>query len=124
MAVGTRLSIWARGGTGRFYFGFDASAGGAKSFVASFNTNDIRFQNNVSYGYTELTTSAQTYVTGRWYRLEIEIMAGGVAVGRLFDQDGTTQLNSVTHAFGTIGTGGVAIRSFLEVDGDTIELCP
>jgi hypothetical protein len=116
--------VWTRGGTGRFYLGFDATAAGAKSFVVSFNTNDIRFQNNASYGYTELSTASQTYVAGRWYRMEVEILSGGVAVGRLYDSDGSTLLNSLSHNFGTIGTGGVAIRSFLGVDGDTLNHCP
>jgi len=125
VGVGSRLSSWVRGGTGRLYLGFDASPAGTKSFVVAFNVGgDIRFQNNVGYSHTELTTVSQTFVAGRWYRMEVEIMAGGVAVGRLYDQDGTTLLNSVTHNYGSIGTGGIAIRSFGAVDSDTINHCP
>jgi hypothetical protein len=124
VGVGTRISLWVRGGTGRFYLGFDATAAGAKSFVVAFNTSDIRFQTNNSYTYTELTTVSQTFTAGRWYRMEVEIMSGGIAVGRVYDQDGETLLNSVTHNYGSIGSGGLAIRSFLDVDGDTLEFCP
>jgi len=97
-AVGELLTVWTRGGTGRFYFGFAASAGGCKSFVAAPNTGDIRFQDNAGWGFTELTSVAQTFVAGRWYKMEIEFRAGNQVVGRLYDSNGTTLLNSVTQA--------------------------
>lgn len=125
-SVGMVLSTWVRANSlgGRYYMGFDATSAGAKSFVVAFNTNDIRFQDNPGYSYTELTTSPQTFVAGRWYRAELEIGPGGVATGRLFDSDGTTLLNTVTHTFAAIGTGGIAMQSFSDMDSDTIRLCP
>jgi len=106
------LSIWARPGNGRVYLSFDATAAGAKSFVLASNTNDIRFQENVGYGYTELNISAQTYTTGQWYLLEVEILSSTSAIGRLYGADGTTLLNSVTQTYSSIGSGGIALRSF------------
>ena len=123
IGVGTVLSIWVRAASsGRFYFGFDATSSGSKSFVMATNTGDIRFQENTTWGYTELNTSAQTYVTDRWYRMEIEIQSGTTAMGRLFDQDGTTLLNSVTQAYSSIGSGGLALRSFGGFAIDSLEV--
>ena len=65
----------------------------------------------------------QTYIAGRWYLLEVEIGAGGVAMGRLYDSDGTTLLGSVSHTFGSFGSGGVAFRGFSSIAIDTIRFC-
>jgi hypothetical protein len=125
--VGTVISGWVRSNaaaSGRLYLGFDASSSGCKSFVAGFNVGgDIRFQNNVSYGHSELTVQSFSWTTGGWYYMEIEILAGGVAEGRLYAADGVTLLGSLTESYGTIGSGGVALRSFGNVSFDTLSIC-
>ncbi|HCH66246.1 MAG TPA: hypothetical protein DFR83_25810, partial [Deltaproteobacteria bacterium] len=55
LAVGDTVGMWVRSGSGRVYLGFDSDGSGTKSFVLAANTGDIRFQDNPSYGYTELT---------------------------------------------------------------------
>jgi hypothetical protein len=120
--------------TGRAYIGFAASASGCKSFVAAPNSTtdsgdpapDIRFQDNTGWSFTQLNTSAQTYTIGRWYKMEIEFIASDTVVGRLYDQDGTTLLNSVTQTYATSLVGGIALRSFGESTGfdiDTVSIC-
>ncbi len=68
--AGDQILMWGRPNSfGRIYFGFSASATGCDSFVMSSNTNDIRFQSNPGFGNTELNSSTQSYVFGRWYEL-------------------------------------------------------
>ena len=124
---GDRLIVWARddaGGAGRIYFGFDATAAGCKSFVFAPNTGDIRFQDNATYGFTELMTTPFTATPARWYKMEITFRAGGIAEGRLYDSDGTTLRATVTQTYaGGIGVNGVALRSFGGFSIDTVQRC-
>lgn len=53
----------------------------------------------------------------------MEFFAGGVAEGRLYDEDGTTLLNTVRHDYGSERTGGMALQTFARVSADTIEVC-
>lgn len=128
LTLGSRLGAWVRSdheGGGRFYLGFDAGAEGCKSFVLAFNTGDIRFHENPHYGYRELPAVSVSLESGRWYFIEVELMEGGSAVGRLFDQDGTTLVATVHQTFeGGVGQGGLAFRSFGGVSADTITFCP
>jgi hypothetical protein len=121
--TGSVLSAWTRGGTGRVYIGFDASGAGAKSFVLAPNTGDIRFQENASYGYVELTSTAFSFTAGVWYYVEIEDLGGNTLQGRVYASDGATLLGSVSHTFGSRSPGGVALRSFSGHDVDTIVHC-
>lgn len=120
--TGERIQAWVRGGSGRVYISFDARSTGAKSFVLAYNTNDIRFQNNSGYGFTELTTRAASPRAGRWYLLEVEF-DGTAAIGRWFDSDGTSLLGSVRHNYGESLVGGVAVRAFSGGDIDTLTVC-
>ena len=118
---GDILSAWAyTDGGGRAYLGFDAGSDGAKSFVIT--DNDIRFQENVGYGYTELNISAQTWTTG-WYRMEVEFVSSTEVIGRLYDIDGVSLLNTVSQSYASIGERGIAIRSFGDLRFDDIEYC-
>jgi len=122
-STGDLLRAWVRGGTGRSYVGFAASASGCKSFVVAQNTGDIRFQENAGFGYSELSSSSTSIASGTWYLMEVEFLGGGSVVGRLYASDGTTLINSVTHSYGSIPVGGVCIRSFSGFAIDTIQIC-
>ena len=112
---GESLSAWVMptaGSAGRVYLGFAASSTGAESFVGATNTNDIRFQDNPGYGFTELNTSPQTWTDGQWHLMTVDWLASGTAVGKLYASDGTTLLDSVSQT-GLTGTGtGIALRGF------------
>jgi hypothetical protein len=123
---GARLTWWvytSSATSGRLYLGFDATSSGCKSFVIAPNTTDIMFQTNSGWGFSSHATVNQTFTASHWYLAELTI-AGSVATGRLYDSDGSTLLNSTSHDFGSIGSGGVALRSFGSTGVDTIILCP
>ena len=119
--TGDTLSAWVRPGSGRFYLGFGASAGGASSFVIAPNTGDIGFQNNPGYFFNSLNTSSFSFVPDKWYLASVTF--GSNVTGNLYDSDGTTLLASLV-ASGLTNTagGGVAVRSFHGVAFDTISL--
>lgn len=120
--TGTTLSAWTRGGSGRFYLGFGADAGGASSFVVAFNTGDVRFQNNPSYGFSELNVLPLSLVPDKWYRAEVVFGAANVT-GNLYDTDGTTLLASlVASGLSYNPAGGVAVRGFGGVQYDDMSL--
>ena len=114
------MSAWVfiEAGTGRVYLGFDADSGGCKSFVLAPNTGDIRFQENPSYSYTELTIMPHSFTTYRWYYTEVENLGGGEVEGRLYDEAGVL-LNSLRQRYASVDTGGAAMRSF---NGNRIDL--
>jgi hypothetical protein len=53
----------------------------------------------------------QSYLPNHWYRLEVDWGASGTIVGKLFDSNGTTLLNSVTAVTNAITSGGIAFRA-------------
>jgi hypothetical protein len=115
-----------RGNTGRIYLGFSATASGAKSFVYAPNTGDIRFQDNATWGYTEMNSTPTTFLAAHWYKMEIVFGGGGAMTGHLYDSDGTTLLATVTQTYASVPVGGVALRSFATggtSDVDTIQIC-
>ncbi len=113
-APGDKLTAWYRtSGSGRFYFGFGATATGAWSLVAAPNTNQLYFERNAPYGtYTSLTTKSRTWSTGVWHKLEISFAAGGVVTGRVYAADGTTLLDTISTTIAGFTPGGVALRAF------------
>lgn len=121
--AGDRIFAWVRGTGGRVYLGFSASSAGAKSFVIAPNTGDIRFQDNVGWAYKELTTKATSFIASHWYKAEIVFGASGTVTGNLYDTDGKTLLSTVTHPFGSVAIGGLALRVWA-LDVDTITVCP
>ncbi len=123
-AAGDRLRMWVRAASsGRAYFGFGATASGAKSFVLAPNTTSILFQNNSGYGYSNVATSTTSFSTGAWYLMEIEFLGGGMVRGTVYSSDGVTVVNTLTHDFGTLTPAGIALRSFNTTYLDTIEVC-
>src|SRR5205085_7113414 len=117
--AGDTVSVWVRfDGTanGRAYFGFGASSAGTLSLVAAPNTGQLILQSNVGYGYTNLAAVGQGWLANHWYRLEVDWGTSGTIVGKLFDSNGTTLLNSVTAATTAITSGGIAFRSIGSYD--------
>jgi len=122
---GITMTAWARPSSstsGRFYFGFDATSSGCKSFVMAPNTTELLFQRNTSYGYSDVADVSQSF-TSKWYRVEV-VVTGSIATGRLYDSDGVTLINELTHDFGSMGTGGMAMRGYSFGYIDTLVLCP
>jgi hypothetical protein len=112
--AGDTLSLWLKfAGTadGRAYFGFGASNAGTLSLVAAPNTNQLIIQSNLGFGFTNLAAVSQTYLANHWYRLEVDWGTSGKIVAKLFDSNGTTQLNTVTAATTAILSGGIAFRA-------------
>jgi hypothetical protein len=115
VSQGDTISAWINfndTADARAYFGFGASDLGTLSFVLAPNTGDIRFQENQGYGFTELDTSAQTFLADTWYLAEVIWGLGGSLTGNLYASDGITLLNSVTSASTLYSTGGIAFRGF------------
>ena len=120
VAVGDTLSAWYRPSNpseGRFYLGFGADGSGTQSFVLAPNTGDIRFQDNPSYGFTELDTQSFSF-SSQWYFVEVTRNSVSSATGRVYDSDGSTLLASLTQTGLTRTAEGVALRSF---DGGSID---
>ncbi len=112
---GDTISVWLQfSGTanGRAYFGFGASATGTLSLVAAPNTNQLILQNNTGYSYTDIADASQTWLANHWYRLEVDWGTSGAIVGKLFDSNGTTLLQSVSGTSTAITSGGIAFRGF------------
>jgi len=126
VSEGDTISAWVMFddlANGRAYFGFGTTAGGTQSFVLAPNTGDIRFQNNFGFGFTELTTSAQSFAVDQWYLAEVIWGTGGAVTGNLYGSDGTTLLNSVSSTVSFSTAGGIAFRGIGGIKGfDTIEV--
>jgi hypothetical protein len=111
---GDTASVWlqfASSADGRAYFGFGASSAGTLSLVAAPNTGQLIIQNNVGWRFTNLAAVGQGYLPNHWYRLEVDWGTSGKIVGKLFDSNGTTLLNSVTATTSAITSGGIAFRA-------------
>jgi len=123
---GEILSVWVRQAgtmlTGRAYLGFASDATGTRSVVFGANTDEFQCQDNAGWTFTVLATVSQTYTVDTWYRIEVEYTGGGSYTARLFASDGTTLLNSLVCDYGAALPGGVAIRSIMTVDLDTVLL--
>ncbi len=111
---GDTLSVWLQfngAADGRAYFGFGSTATGTLSLVAAPNTNQLLIQNNNGWGYTNLAAVRETFQPNHWYRLEVDWGASGKIVGKLFDSNGTTLLQTVSASTTAITSGGIAFRS-------------
>ncbi|MBW7845407.1 MAG: hypothetical protein H3C45_07130, partial [Bacteroidia bacterium] len=110
---GQKLTWWFRfQGTGRLYFGFGASSSGCYGLLAAANTSTLLFQNNASWGYTDLTSVPQTWALNTWYKLELTFNTTTNVTGRLYATDGTTLLNTITLTIPGLVPGGIAVRGF------------
>src|SRR5262249_38214506 len=112
--AGDTLSVWMKFtntfGT-RAYFAFGANSFGTLSLVAAPNTGQFIIQENWMYGFTNLAAVSQTYLSGHWYRLEVDWGTSGTIIGKLFDSDGTTLLRTVTAFTTDIISGGFGFRN-------------
>jgi hypothetical protein len=112
---GDVISAWVQASGsvgGRAYFGFGATAAGTLSIVMAPNTSTLIIQRNAAFGFLDLGSSPQSWIGGKWYRMEVNWHADGTIVGNLFDSDGTTLLNTVVAADNTVVSGGIAFRGF------------
>ncbi len=123
---GTGIKGAFRAGNGRLYVGFDSNDGGTRSFVIATNTGDIRFQENIDYGYTELTIEPTTFVLDAWYSFEIWVLDEFTVEGTVTDLSTGREVSSVSQVYRDphVG-GGIALRSFgsFYIDQLSIE-CP
>ena len=111
---GDTISVWLQfsgAADGRAYFGFGASSAGTLSLVAAPNTDQLLIQNNSGWGYTDIGAVNQTWQANHWYRLEVDWGTSGKIVGKLFDSNGTTLLQTVTASTTAITSGGIAFRA-------------
>jgi hypothetical protein len=112
--AGATLSVWLEfsgAADGRAYFGFGSSASGTLSLVAAPNSGQLILQKNLGYGYTDLADVNQTYQANHWYRLEVDWSTTGKIMGKLFDSNGTTLLQTVSASTTAITSGGIAFRA-------------
>ena len=121
ISTGSVLSAWMRNDAGgRFYLGFAADNTGANSFVLAANTGQLLFQNNESYGFSNVSSTSFSFTTGQWYFATVSF--GSSIVGSVYGSDGTTLLGQLTASGLSRGTsGGVAVRGFA-ASFDTIGL--
>ena len=114
VTVGDTLSVWldfSGSADGRAYFAFGATATGTLSLVAAPNTGQFLIQQNVGFGFGDVAAVNQTFVANHWYRLEVDWGTSGAIVGKLFDSNGTTLLQTVSGATTAITSGGFGFRS-------------
>jgi subtilisin family serine protease/methionine-rich copper-binding protein CopC len=112
---GNVISYWVRTSIvpgGRLYCGFGASATGTLSMVMAPNTNALLIQNNSGYNFVDIGSSPQTWQANKFYRMEVTWQTTGAIIGKLYDSDGTTLLNTVNATDTTITSGGLAFRGF------------
>ncbi|MFT4627537.1 MAG: hypothetical protein ACI8PZ_006223 [Myxococcota bacterium] len=98
----------------RTYIGFDSDEFGTKSFVLSALTDDIRFQDNPGYTFTELDTEPYDLSPASWYEFQIEILDANRVQGRLYTGAGEplALLEQDYSAMGGLSGGGLALRGF------------
>ena len=125
---GDTVSVWLQfsgSADGRAYFGFGAGPNGTLSLVAAPNTNQLLIQNNAGYGFANIGAVSQTWQANHWYRLEVDWGTSGNIVGKLFDSNGTTLLNTVSASTTAITSGGIAFRATgSNKYWDTVQLTP
>ena len=112
--AGDTISTWLRfseTADGRAYFGFGAGAYGTYSVVAAANTGEFQIQLNANYGNRVLATVPQDFQADHWYRLEVVWGTDGKIVGKLYDSDGVTLIQSVSAVNRWITAGGIAFRA-------------
>jgi hypothetical protein len=121
---GDILSAWIRpDASGRLYFGFGASASGAKSVIIAPNTTELLVQDNNGWGYSDVASTSTGWTYGDWYWLTVEFLGGNEIRGTAYLDDQVTVYATVTHTFSSSVVGGVAIRGFGSMATDTIEVC-
>ena len=119
---GETLSTWINPGPspsannaqgGRLYVGFDAGSNGAFSFVAASDTLQLGFENNTAaYATADFLGSVSQNYQDQWYLLTISLSSDGTtATADLYDNNGTTLLNTLTETGLSPTTDtGIALR--------------
>ena len=111
---GDTISVWLKFASvadGRAYFAFGAGPGGTLSLVAAPNTGQLILQDNTGYAFTDIASVGQSWLANHWYRLEVDWGTSGLILGKLFDSDGATLLNSVSATDTSITSGGIGFRA-------------
>lgn len=111
---GDTISVWMEfsgAATGVAAFGFGASSGGTLAIVASPYSNQLLLTNNSGFGSTTMGSANQTWQANHWYRLEVSWSTTGAITGKVFDSNGTTQLQTVTATTNVIRSGGIAFKA-------------
>ncbi|HEX3870669.1 MAG TPA: ELWxxDGT repeat protein, partial [Pirellulales bacterium] len=127
---GETLTAWVRSEstlTGGASIAFGASATGALE-LDLFGTINA-FGINEAADYSSLSTSLgwvnQTFASNHWYKVQIVWGTDGTVVGKLYDTNGTTLLNTVTVQESGITGGGIGFRGFgNNVDIDSVTWAP
>ena len=97
----------------RTYFGFGSTSTGTLDMALCENTGTLALQYVPGYStYNEIASVAQTWQINHWYRFEINWGTSGTIIGRLYDSDGVTLLNTVTATNTNITSGGISFRGF------------
>src|SRR5205807_2997023 len=96
---------------GRAYFAFGTGSSGTLSLVAAPNTGQLILMQNPSFNFQTLAAVNQSYLANHWYRLEVDWGTSGKILGKLFDSDGKTLLNSVTASTLMFTSGGFGFRA-------------
>jgi hypothetical protein len=104
----------------RAYLGFGANSNGCWSAVAAPNTGGFLIQNNLGFGYVDITSNAQNWVLNSWYKVAVQFGPGSTVTCNLYASDGATLLNTVSCSGVTGLPGGIAMRSFGGFSLDTI----
>jgi hypothetical protein len=111
---GDTVSVWLKfsgSADGRAYFAFGAGPGGTLSLVAAPNTGQLLLQDNTGYAFTDIASVSETWAPNHWYRLEVDWGTSGQIVGKVFDSNGTTLVDSVTATDTAITSGGIGFRA-------------
>jgi hypothetical protein len=102
--------------SGRTYIGVGASANGAWSMVAGFNTSSIHLQDNTGFNYLDLAHAPFQFQPGVWYQLELDWAVNGDMTVRLWDEAHVSLLaETPTVSAVTTQPGGVSMRSFMSL---------
>jgi hypothetical protein len=112
--AGHMMIAWVRpAGSGRTYLGFGATQTGSYSVVVANNTTNLIIQNNAGWGYVDVATStAFTWNTAIWYRIELEWTTDTTMVASAFEGASTTPAISTTYTSTAPISGGFSLRMF------------
>jgi hypothetical protein len=126
--AGDSISTWLKfsgSADGRAYFGFSAGETGTFSLVASGNSNQLILQLNSYFWFQDLAVVKFNYTADHWYRLQVDWGEGGKIVGKIFDSDGATLLQSLAANSNAYSNGAIAFRSTAsDAFFDTVQLLP
>src|SRR5262249_21395927 len=114
---GDVMSVWIRSEgllTGPASFAFGASESGYLAMVMDAGTGQGRIQRDLHLldGPDTLGSAPQAWLPDHWYRFEVTWARNGDIIGRVFDSDGTTLLNTVTTHDDMFLSGGLGFSVY------------